>query len=122
MSAQPPRKMPAEDIPEFIRGKHRLSPAVQKIVDDNRRQHDEQSEVFRAVARDIIENAQKQLAMALKLNLDAFAQVPDDVLDHLFATSRTAKALEEVPGTKITVSFASEVTVNGIRVPDEDTE
>ncbi|WP_426236774.1 hypothetical protein [Pararhizobium sp. DWP1-1-3] len=60
------------------------------------------------------------MATARKLDPHAFAQVPDDVLDQLYTATQTAKALVDVPGTKISFSFSSEVTVNGLRVPDAD--
>ncbi len=120
MSEQPKRKRTHAEIVEHLRSKHRVSPELQRLVEQNRRQFEGDREAFRAVAREIIGDAQKRLATALKLDPHAFAQVPDDVLDQLHKATQAAKALEEIPGTKINFSFSSEVTVNGLRVPDEE--
>ncbi|ARM87360.1 hypothetical protein RHEC894_CH01020 [Rhizobium sp. CIAT894] len=95
---------------------------LQKLVEQNRRHFEGQREAFRAIARDIIGNAQEQLATALKLEPAAFAQVPDDTLDRLLSASHAAKALEEIPGTQINITFTSELTVNGVSVPHGDSE
>jgi hypothetical protein len=120
MTDQPKRKLTHAEIVEHLRNKHRVSPELQRLVEQNRRQHEGDRKAFRAVARDIIEDAQKRLATALRLDPHAFAQVPNDVLDQLHKATQAAKALQDIPGTKISFSFSSEVTVNGLRVPDED--
>lgn len=117
---QPKRKLTHSEIVEHLRSKHRVSPEIQQLVEASRRKCERERDAFRAVARDIIEAFKQQMASALKLDLHAFAQIPDDVLDQLHAASQTAKALDGVPGTKINVTFTSEVTVNGVRVPDEE--
>jgi hypothetical protein len=40
------------------------------------------------------------------------------VFRRVLPSLQTAKALEDVPGTKKTITFTSGVTVNGVRVPD----
>ncbi|MDW5314093.1 hypothetical protein [Rhizobium sp. PL01] len=120
MTDQPKRKRTGEEIVEHLRAKYRVSPEIQRLVEQTRRKHDGELKAFRAVARGIISDAQQRLATARKLDPSAFAQVPDEVLDKLYTATQTAKTLEEIPGTKINFSFSSEVTVNGLRVPDEE--
>jgi len=119
MSEPVKRKLSMPEIVEKLRSKHRLSPEVQQLVAQHRRRFEGERDAFHAVARGIIDDAQKRLATALSLDPKAFAQVPDDVLDQLLASNQIMKALEEVPGAKMHVSFTSEVTVNGVRVSDE---
>jgi hypothetical protein len=112
------KPIPAKDIPDFIRSGRHLSPALQRMLDENRRQ----IEAHRTVFRDIIDGFHKQMATALKLDVRSFARVPDDVIDRLIADGVEARSLIDLPGTKINVSFTSEVTVNGVRLPDEGKE
>lgn len=97
-----------------------ISPEVQKLVEQNRRQHEGERDAFHSVARGIIGDFQKRMAALLKLDPQAFVQVPDDVIDRWFQTGGTATALVEVPGTKINIDFTSSITVNGIPEPDAE--
>ncbi len=117
---QPAPRMALSELGEHLRNQHRQSPVWRELVEMSRRHHEAEVQAFRAVTRGIIEGFRQQMASALKLDLHALVQIPDDVLDQLHAASQTAKALEGIPGMKINVTFTSEVTVNGVRVPDEE--
>ncbi|MBY2941405.1 hypothetical protein HF264_17065 [Rhizobium leguminosarum] len=118
MTEQAKRKLSMSEIATSLRDNHRLSPELQQLVEQNRRQHEGERNAFRSVAQGIIGDFQKRIAAALKLDPQSFVQVPHDVIDGWFQTGGTATALAAVPGTKINIDFTSSVTVNGIPVPD----
>ena len=114
------RPIPLSELAEQLRNQHRLSPALQKIVAQNRRERDGQRETIRAFTRDFIKHVRRHIETDLKLDPAVICQIPDDVVDGLLSSFVTLKACEDIPGAKITFSITSEVTVNGVRVPDEE--
>jgi methyl coenzyme M reductase beta subunit len=103
------------EIADHLRARQQPSATLQKLVDLNRQQRDE----YRAVARSVIEGFQQQMATASKVDPRVFGQVPDYVVDQILAAGAAAKSLVSIPGAKVNVTFTSEVTVNGVRLPDE---
>ncbi|MBB2697941.1 UNVERIFIED_ORG: hypothetical protein GGI66_002601 [Rhizobium esperanzae] len=59
------------------------------------------------------------MASALKVDPRVCGQVPDYVVDQILAAGTAEKSLVSFPGAKVNVTFTSEATVNGIRLPDE---
>ncbi|MBX4874443.1 hypothetical protein HJA89_16335 [Rhizobium bangladeshense] len=107
--------MPLSDISGHLRTRHQSSPTLQKLADQNRQQREE----YRAVARGLIEGFQQQMAAAFKVDPRVFGQVPDFVVDQILATGTAAKSLVAIPGAQVNVTFTSEVTVNGVQLPDD---
>ena len=120
MSKEQTCPMPLHAVAESLRRKHRLSPTLQQIIELNRRDHERERDAVRALTRGFTEHMRKYVETNLKLDPDMVCQIPDDVVDSLLSSLGTLKALEDIPGAKMTFSFKSEVTVNGVRIPDEE--
>ena len=120
MSEQQKRPMPMSEVAESLRRKHRLLPALQQIIAQNRRCYEREREAVRAITHDFIERMQTHVATSLKLDPGVVCQMPDEVIDGLLSSLATLKALEDIPGTKINIDFTSTVTVNGVPLPDEE--
>jgi hypothetical protein len=119
MSDQPKRKLTGPEIVESLRSKHRLSPALQQLVEVGRRKHEIDREALRAITNDFLARITAHAA-TLRIDPSVITAFPNDVLDSTLSSLLTLKALGDVSGTKLTFSFISEVTVNGVRVPDDE--
>jgi len=117
--SEPKRKIPMSEIPNFIRNRQRLSPTVRELIDAARQHHECQQEAFQPIVRDINEGFVKLMASTLKLEPQAFVAIPAH-LEKTAAMMRDWDAVKDIPGAKISITYTSEVTVNGIRIPDEN--
>ena len=118
MADQPKRKPTHAEIAASLQAGRRLSPALQKLVETGRQLHEREVATVRAITRGLFDHIR---AHAASLNIDPkmIVGMPDDAADSLLDSLKTMKALEGIAGTKITVNFTSEVTVNGVAVPKE---
>lgn len=114
-SAERAAKVPMKDIPARIRNGSKLPPAVQKLADQNREHYERHHEAVRGFVQDFY----RQLERKFDLKPHAFAMASNDALEQLIANCITAQSLATLPDVKVNMSFTSEVTVNGNRVPDE---
>ncbi|MFC6448429.1 hypothetical protein [Shinella zoogloeoides] len=112
------RPIPLSRIADHIRSQHTLSPAIQKLIEDNRAHFESQRAAFHDAARSVIDAWQTRWAEAFNLDPAQFAELPAEVIEQMIATSRTMEACADIPGAKISVTFTSTVTVNGIPVPN----
>ncbi|MCQ1779148.1 hypothetical protein NOJ05_18245 [Neorhizobium galegae] len=113
-----PRRIPLNEIAAHLRTRRSLPPEMVRVVERSRADY----EAKHALVRGLIDTLYVNLGSALKVDPSAFAQVPADVIDQLIASGDAAKALTEFPKTEITIDFRSTVTINGVPIPDEDTE
>jgi hypothetical protein len=119
MMSDPKRKVPLSEMGAFIRSHHQLPAAVCELIEATRERHEGQREAVRATVRDINDGIAKLMASSLQIDPRAFVALPAD-LGNTASTMELWNALKEVPGAKISVTYTSEVTINGVRVPDED--
>ncbi len=112
------RCTPLSEIAEALHNRQRTSAA--NIVAQAHLKLESDREAYRKLARDLIEGFNRKWANAFDLGPGAFAEIPAVVLDQMIASSRTQKKLASIPDAKISVSFASTVTVNGQPLPDDE--
>lgn len=100
-------------------GMMRLSPALQALLDGYRREHNRQAAAAEEAAKVINEQLMKLMRGPEKVEAADFG-ITADVLEQLVENARATKYLREnFPGSHLSVTLESYLTIDGMRMPNE---
>ena len=114
------RKLTGPEIVEYLRNKHRSSPAARQVTDQNHRHFDSLHQDLRDHTRTLFEAWQRKYANAFDFDPRVFTELPASALDQAVRSGWTMNALAGRPDVKLRVDFTSSITINGVPLTDDE--